>query len=54
LQEILGNLLDNACKWARREVTVGETSESSALGSRLRIVIDDDGPGIKANRRDAG
>jgi len=53
LQEILGNLLDNACKWARREVTVGATAESSALGSRLRIVIDDDGPGIKADRRDA-
>ncbi|MDP1899270.1 MAG: ATP-binding protein [Rubrivivax sp.] len=52
LQEILGNLLDNACKWARREVRVSATSVESRSGARLRVVIDDDGPGIDAGRRD--
>lgn len=42
LQEMLGNLLDNACQAARTRVRV------SALqtGSQLRVTIDDDGPGI--------
>jgi len=53
LQEILGNLLDNACKWARHEVLVAATSMQSVSGGRLRIVIDDDGPGIDSDRRDA-
>jgi len=52
LQEILGNLLDNACKWARHEVLVSASAVAAAAGSRLRIVIDDDGPGIEADRRD--
>jgi len=53
LQEILGNLLDNACKWARHEIHVSATPIESAGGGRLRIVIDDDGPGIEPDRRDA-
>ena len=53
LQEVLGNLLDNACKWARHEVRVSATATASASGGRLRIVIEDDGPGIAADRRDA-
>jgi len=52
LQEILGNLLDNACKWARHEIHVGAAPIDSAGGARLRIVIDDDGPGIEPDRRD--
>lgn len=40
--EILGNLLDNACKWARSRVTV------SAAADQGRVIIDvgDDGPGL--------
>lgn len=45
--ELLGNLLDNACKWARSEVVL--TIERSAGGYRLRV--DDDGPGIPAAER---
>jgi len=41
LLELLGNLLDNACKWATRRVRV----ELDA-GTALRIVVADDGPGI--------
>jgi signal transduction histidine kinase len=42
LEEMLGNLLDNACKWANKRVVVH--CKSSA--QRLRLAIEDDGPGI--------
>ncbi|WP_312960366.1 sensor histidine kinase [Stutzerimonas nitrititolerans] len=45
--ELLGNLLDNACKWANSEVVL--SIEHSAAGYRLRV--DDDGPGIPAAER---
>ncbi|WP_213909098.1 sensor histidine kinase [Stutzerimonas nitrititolerans] len=45
--ELLGNLLDNACKWANSEVVL--SVERSAAGYRLRV--DDDGPGIPAAER---
>jgi two-component system sensor histidine kinase PhoQ len=40
--ELLGNLMDNAAKWARREVRVTVTSE----GGNLHIVVEDDGAGF--------
>jgi two-component system, OmpR family, sensor histidine kinase PhoQ len=48
LTELLGNLLDNACKWARGRVRIQATVESPAIDTRkaLRLVIEDDGPGI--------
>lgn len=42
LEEMAGNLLDNACKWARGVVIVNCESEDD----RVNIVIEDDGPGI--------
>jgi two-component system sensor histidine kinase PhoQ len=42
LTELLGNLLDNAFKWARRQVRIEATMRSGALVLR----VDDDGPGI--------
>ena len=42
LVEILGNLLDNAGKWARSRIRVTVTAEPAALSIR----IDDDGPGL--------
>ena len=53
LQEMLGNLLDNAGRWARTTVAVTVTVEVQPQGARLRITIDDDGPGIAPERRDA-
>ena len=47
LQEMLGNLLDNACKWARSEVRI----EARAEAGRLRLRIEDDGPGIPTDQR---
>lgn len=49
LQEMLGNLLDNAGRWARHAVSV----EAQQQGQRLLITIDDDGPGIAPERRAA-
>jgi signal transduction histidine kinase len=42
LAEVLGNLLDNARKWARSKVTV--TARSAGVG--VELAIEDDGPGI--------
>lgn len=53
LQEIVGNVLDNACKWARHEVRVAAQSEVAPEGPRLLIDIADDGPGIAPEHRAA-
>ncbi|MBN8508529.1 MAG: ATP-binding protein, partial [Burkholderiales bacterium] len=53
LQEMLGNLLDNACKWARSTVHVAAEQVPAAPGAaRLRLVVDDDGPGIAPAQRE--
>jgi len=49
LDEMLGNLLDNACKWARSRVQV----RSARDGASVEVTIDDDGPGIEAAMRNA-
>lgn len=49
LQEMLGNLLDNACKWASQQVRV----DAERQGNELCIIIDDDGVGLVAEQRDA-
>lgn len=45
--EMLGNLLDNACKWAdsRVELTIEQ------LGGGYCVRVDDDGPGIEESQR---
>ncbi len=50
LHELLGNLLDNAFRWARTEVRV--TLQAASQAQLLRLDIDDDGPGIPAPRRE--
>lgn len=47
--EIAGNLLDNAGKWAVSRVDV----RTSLVGNHVCIVIDDDGPGLAPEDRDA-
>lgn len=47
LQEILGNIFDNACKWANHLVRVRTHALSSANGRvQWELVCEDDGPGI--------
>ena len=42
LFEMMGNLMDNAAKWTRQRVTV----RAWRAGDRLRLQVDDDGPGF--------
>jgi len=49
LDEMLGNLLDNACQWAKGRVTVESTSSEGMIVIR----VDDDGPGIEPALREA-
>jgi signal transduction histidine kinase len=42
LEEMLGNLLDNACKWAKSRVQMSCLTRDG----RLEISVEDDGPGI--------
>ncbi len=45
---MLGNLIDNACKWARSRVSV-----TSALSNGMvAISVDDDGPGLASSMRE--
>lgn len=49
LDEMLGNLLDNACKWARTRVELTCSME----GEKVVVIVDDDGPGIEPSMREA-
>jgi signal transduction histidine kinase len=54
LEEMAGNLLDNACKWATANVRLRITLESGSeprSGRRLVVLVADDGPGIPADER---
>jgi two-component system sensor histidine kinase PhoQ len=48
LLELLGNLLENAFKWARRRVLLTAEAQPAAAGKRagLVVMVEDDGPGI--------
>jgi signal transduction histidine kinase len=46
LEEMAGNLLDNACKWSKGQVEVRLSSERSETGTMLLIRIDDNGLGL--------
>jgi len=47
MDEMLGNLLDNACKWTKSRIVL----EASRIGSMLVVRLDDDGPGLAAALR---
>jgi signal transduction histidine kinase len=56
LEEMLGNLLDNASKWARTRVSVVVCPRPPAeadlgMGGWLEIRVDDDGPGLSVEQR---
>lgn len=46
LSEMVGNLMDNACKWASHKVFISTEKQ----GEHLIIVVEDDGPGIPEER----
>lgn len=49
LEEMLGNLLDNACKWAVSQVN----ARCVKIDGEIVITVDDDGPGLDHGKRDA-
>jgi signal transduction histidine kinase len=49
LDEMLGNLLDNACKWGRSQIAI----TSAVSGATVVITVDDDGPGLETSMREA-
>ena len=49
LEEMVGNLLDNACKWSGGEV---RATVNLIEDGRLEVVVEDDGPGMDAERRE--
>jgi signal transduction histidine kinase len=54
LEEMAGNLIDNASKWSNHAVQVTATplADASDVGrSWLLITVDDDGPGLPADKR---
>src|ERR1700758_2105152 len=54
LEEMAGNLVDNACKWAASQVFIEvrvERPVAPGAGPMLRIIVDDDGRGLSAAER---
>ncbi len=52
LEEMIGNLVDNACKWALSRVEIAITPERMKDQAGLRITVDDDGRGLSAEERE--
>jgi two-component system, OmpR family, sensor histidine kinase PhoQ len=54
LMEIVGNVLDNACKWCRSRVrvTAQPLGQRSMRRAGLLLIVEDDGPGIASDQRD--
>jgi signal transduction histidine kinase len=50
LQEIAGNILENACKWSRARVRA--TAEAEPLTGAFTLTVEDDGPGLPEDRRE--
>ncbi len=55
LEEMVGNLVDNACKWAQSRVAIEVLSERPDPAHDrhiVRILVDDDGPGLSPQQRE--
>ncbi len=55
LEEMVGNLVDNACKWAQSRVAIevfSERPEPADDRRVVRILVDDDGPGLSPQQRE--
>jgi signal transduction histidine kinase len=64
LEEMVGNLVDNACKWAQSRVAIEVIADrhptaasdrnlgGDSAKSRVRIIVDDDGPGLSPAERE--
>ncbi len=51
LEEMIGNLIDNACKWAAARIEISADTVRENERAWLRILFDDDGPGLPDEAR---
>jgi signal transduction histidine kinase len=55
LEEMIGNLVDNGCKWALSRVAIEVSADRLSPDNpkpRVHIVVDDDGPGLDPAERE--
>jgi len=54
LEEMIGNLVDNACKWAQSRVAIEVVADRFEGDGKpgVRIIVDDDGPGLSPSERE--
>jgi signal transduction histidine kinase len=55
LEEMVGNLVDNGCKWAQSRVAIEVLTDQPTMDDekgRVRIIVDDDGPGLSPAQRE--
>lgn len=53
LEEMVGNLVDNACKWAASRVDIEVFVQGAQKGlASFRVQVDDDGPGLAPDERE--
>ena len=55
LEEMVGNLVDNGCKWAQSRVAIevlADQPPADGAKPRVRIIVDDDGPGLSPAERE--
>jgi signal transduction histidine kinase len=50
LLELIGNVMENACKWCKRRVRAAAEPDGPGF---LRVTVADDGPGLPENQREA-
>jgi signal transduction histidine kinase len=49
LDEMLGNVVENACRWCRSAVRIS----AAAMGQEVHVVVEDDGPGLDPEQIEA-
>ena len=49
---MIGNLVDNACKWALSRVVIEVLRETADGHQNIRIHVDDDGRGLSPSERE--
>jgi len=52
LEEMIGNLVDNACKWASSHVAITAARARTGAREMLKVTVDDDGRGLSAEQRE--
>ena len=48
MEELVGNLIENACKWGRKKVKIRFKNHGK---NEVKILIEDDGPGLKQEQK---